>query len=318
MRPLLAALLLATSCALAEAPIPMEPTTPLGPNEVRVQRMDMGKSSSTSIAMSSFEENTVIQKDGMLSLRNLSRTLADNEKEKITRVISTVDGSPALCMVLTTPRGTRDYQMSVFGPDGKLRGTVLRKFPSGKMEQTAFDPEGKPIPESQHGQIFSVKPPEPLDLAKVTLLKMPADGDTPASSSPPPGPNEIRVEYYAYGDLILQAIYTQDLRQESYFAKDSKALEFRTVTATLSDTDTERVTQSFHIKNKTITCDQSWRLDKKTNEITESCYTPKGKLVYSRHTIPGKSETIVDGEGNTITRTKAIDLLYSPTPARST
>ena len=313
MRPLLASLLLAASAALAENPTAVT-STPIGPYEVRVHRMDMGKASSTSIAMSSFEENTVFQKDPMVSLRNLSRTLADNEKEKITRVISTADGNAGLCVVMTTPRGTRDYQMSVFGPDGKLRGTVVRKFPAGKMEQTAFDAEGKLIPESQQGQIFSVKPPEPVDLTKVTLLKMPADGDTPAASPLPQCPNEIRTEYYDYGDLILQAIYTPDLRQESFFAKDSKALEFRTVTATLSDTDAERVTQSFHLKNNIVTCDQSWRLNKKTNEVTESCYTPKGKLIYTRHTIPGKSETIVDEAGNTITRSDAVRLLYSPNP----
>ncbi|MBN8709472.1 MAG: hypothetical protein BGO12_07625 [Verrucomicrobia bacterium 61-8] len=74
------------------------------------------------------------------------------------------------------------------------------------------------------------------------------------------------------------------------------------------------MTQSFHIKNNVVTCDQSWRLNKKTNEVTESCYTPKGKLVYTRHTIPGKSETIVDEAGNTITRSDAVRILYSPNP----
>lgn len=313
MRPSLASLLLVTSCALAESPTSF-PSNPIAPNEVRVQRMEMGKASSTSIAMSSFEENTVIQKDGTLSLRSLSRTLADNEKEKITRVISTVDGSPALCMVLTTPRGTRDYQMSVFGPDGTLRGTVMRKFPSGKMEQTVFDPEGKLVPESQHGKIFSVGRPEPLDLAKVPLQKPPPDSSIPAGSVPPQGANEIRVEYYDLGDRILQAIYTPDLRQDSYFEKESKAPQSRTVTATLSDNDTERVIQSYTIRQNIVAYDQTSRTDKKTSEVTETCYTPKGNLLYTRHAIPGKNETIIDGSGNTITPQQAAQLLNTPNP----
>ena len=313
MRPLITFLLIAASCAFAQtSPIT---TTPVGPNEVRVQRMDMGKASLTSISMTSFQEaTTIFQDEKAPSMRTLSVTLADNDKEKIERTICIVGDTPGLSIVTTNPHGTQEYRMTVFEPSGTLRGSVLRKFHSGKMEETLFDAEGKPAPPDQRSRIMGMKMPDPIDLAKVTLLKMPADGDTPAASPPPPGPNEIRVEYYAYGDLILQAIYTPDLRQESFFAKDSKALEFRTVTATLSDTDAERVTQSFLIKKNTISGDQSWRLNKKTNEVTESCYTPKGKPVYTRHTILGKSETIVDGAGNTITRNQAARLLESPNP----
>lgn len=148
----------------------------------------------------------------------------------------------------------------------------------------------------------------------MTLLKPPTDGDAPIVSPLPQGPNEIRVEYYGFGDRILQAIYTPDLRLDSYFAKDSKALQFYAVTATLSDTDAERVTQSFLIKKNIITCSQSWRIDKKTNEVTESCYTPKGKLLYTRHTIPGKSETIIDSAGNTINRHQGVQLIDTPNP----
>lgn len=316
MRPLLAALLLATSCALAETPIPMEPTKPLGPNEVRVQRMDMGNAVSTLVSMTSFGESTLVIKNAATpSMHSLFGILPGKGNEEIRRDMILVGDGPSNSVVSTHQSGTQDYRMQVYEPDGSLRGVALRKYQSGKMEQTASDAAGKPLAPGQALDLFTLKPAQSVDLAKVTLLKPPTDGDAPIVSPLPQGPNEIRVEYYGFGnDLILQAIYMPDLRLDSYFAKDSKALKFYTVTATLSDTGAERATQSFLVRNNIVIYSQSWRLDKKTNEITESCYTPKGKLVYTRHTIPGKSETIVDGAGNIITRTKAVDLLYSPNP----
>ncbi|PTX98784.1 hypothetical protein DB345_03435 [Spartobacteria bacterium LR76] len=314
MRPLLAALLLATSCALAETSFPTT-TAPVPPNEVRVQRMDMGNAVSTTISMTSFGETTVVTKNAATpSMHSLFGVLPGEGNEQVRRDMILVGDVPSSSIISTHASGTPDYRMQVYEPDGSLRGVALRKYHSGKMEQTASDAAGKPLTPEQAMDLFTLKPPQSVDLDKVTLLKPPIDGDAPIASPLPQGPNEIRAEYYDFGKHILQAIYTPDLRLDSYLGKDSKALEFYTVTATLTDNDNERVTQSFLIKKNIITCSQSWRIDKKTNEITESCYTPGGKLLYTRHTIPGKSETIIDSAGNTINRHRGVQLIESPNP----
>jgi hypothetical protein len=292
----------------------MEPTSPVGPNEVRVQRMDVGKSSATLIIMMSLRETTMAFHDDKAPyMRTLSVTLTDNDKEKIEQSIVILGDTPVLSLVTTAPHNAQDYRITAYEPNGTLRGSALRKFRSGKMEETLFDAEGKPAPQDQRSRILDMRPPEPVDLAKMPLQKQPIHGDV-TKSDILQNPNEIRVEYFELGNGIGQAIYTPNLCEDRYFENDGKTLRDRTVTATLLDNDTERVFQSYFIRKNIVAFTQTTRLNKKTNELTDTYYTPKGNLLYSQRIIPGKIRKITDSAGNTITLQQADQLLHTPNP----
>jgi len=313
MRPLLASLLLAASCARAGMPSPL-PSGPVGPNEVRVIRTTMGEAETTAISMTSFGENTTVFRDGKTpSMRVLSVTLTDNDKEKIEQSILVVGDTPGGSIITTNPHSVQEYRMTAYEPNGQLRGSALRKFHSGKMEETLFDPEGKPAPQDQRSRILDMKLPEPVDIAKMPLQKQPIHGDV-TKSDISQNPNEIRVEYFELGNGIGQAIYTPNLCEDRYFENDGKTLRDRTVTATLLDNGTERVFQSYFIRKNIVAFTQTTRLNKKTNELTDTYYTPKGNLLYAQRIIPGKIRTTLDSAGNTITLQQADQLLHTTNP----
>lgn len=161
MRPLLSALLLATSCALAETSFPTT-TSPVSPNEIRVQRMDMGVSVSTSISMTSFGETTVVTKNAATpSMHSLFRVLPGEGNEQVRRDMILVGDGPSSSIISTHASGTPDYRMQVYEPDGSLRGVALREYHSGKMEQTGSDAAGKPLTPEQAMDLFTLKPPNP-------------------------------------------------------------------------------------------------------------------------------------------------------------
>jgi len=115
--------------------------------------------------------------------------------------------------------------------------------------------------------------------------------------------NEVRVFSQNFGNGPVLFIRTPKLQEVLMYDKDCKTLLTRMLECVLTDSEQERITQEITIDYGVVSCCRIERIDKTTNLISNSIYSPSGKLLYSYDSKSGKS--YYDAEGQPIDEARA-------------
>lgn len=118
--------------------------------------------------------------------------------------------------------------------------------------------------------------------------------------------NEVRVFCENFGNGPVLITQTPKLKETLIYDRDGKTLLTRVLECVLADSDQERVTQEISIDAGIVTDCKVEKIDKANNRISNSIYSPSGKLLYTYHqNASQKEQEFFDADGKPIDEARA-------------